>query len=168
MIPWLDGLECGAMGVVVAPAAVASPAVSAAIADVNGGMNEIKVVATRVARIDGEVPIAIEPIERAIEISSGAERIPLPGEQNVAHVEVALHPAVTENVVHACDIHEVVKVYFVSCIILFGREVQLVGHLVGEEKSLPTRLLIAHGAGRQSHQEHGGKGCDSLFHNLSY
>ena len=134
-----------AVRMVVAAAAVAAPTVSSAVGDVDRWAAEVEVVAPWIARVDGKVPEAVGPIERAVEVGGGAECVPLPLQEDVAHVEVAPLPVRAEHVVDGSDAHEVVEVDFVCGVILLLREVELVGHLVREEESLATCLLVAHG-----------------------
>ena len=106
---------------VVASPAVASPAVSAPICYVDCGAAEVEVIPARIAGVNGKVPVAARPVERAVEVSGGAECVPLPLQQDVAHVEVAPVPIVAEHVVYGRHSHEVVKVNLICSVILFGR-----------------------------------------------
>jgi len=128
--------------------------VAAAIDSIEAGHSEVVVVAVGIAGIDTEVPETIAPVKGTIEVGGVEESPVLPVEQDIAQVEVAVLPVDAIEVVVVVDAHQVVEVDFVCCLILLLGEVQLVSHLVGEEQSLLTSLLIAHGAGRQGHHEH--------------
>ena len=93
---------------------------------------------------DAEVPETV-PVERAIEIVGCAESAILPVKEDIAEVEVALCPVVSEDIIGRVDTHQIVEVNLKGCLILFLREVKLVSHLVCEEESLLLSLLITHG-----------------------
>ena len=154
--------------VIVAASAVHVPAVATAIGGIEVRATEVEVVTVRIAGVDGKVPVAGVPVERTVEVSGCAEEIPLPGVEDVAQVEVAALPVGTEHIVVAGHSHQVVEVNLVGGLVLCIGQIQLVGHLVGEEQSLVAGLLIAHctcrhGSGQHHHQ------CEyHLFHNRKY
>jgi hypothetical protein len=131
--------------VVIAVSAIHVPAVSSPIGGIEVGTSIVEIVAMGIAGINTEVPVARTPIERTIEVGGCDVGIPLPRIKNVAQVEVTTLPVGTIHVVNAGDTHEVVEVDFVSCLVLGISQVELVGHLVGEEQGLIASLLIAHG-----------------------
>ena len=124
--------------------AIVSPTVTSAICCPYHRTLKVIERAHGVVCIDAEVPYASVPVERTVEICSCTEGIPLPVVEYHLHVEVALTPALSIHVINGVDTHEVVEVYLVGCLILLLRQVQLVSHLVGEEQSLFSCLLISH------------------------
>lgn len=114
---------------------------------------EKEVVTVRIARIDTEVPEAIAPVERTVEVRSTAVSAILPVEQDVAQVEIALPPVDTVEVVVVVNTHEVVEIDLIGCFILLVGEVKLIGHLISEEKCLFARLAVTHGRSAQRHRE---------------
>ena len=123
------------------------PAVASAVHGVEAWCTEIEVVTVWIAGIHTEVPIACVPVERAIEITGIAVHAVLPIEQNVTQVQVAALPVEAVQVVVVVDAHQVVEVNLVCSLILVIGEVEFVCHLVRQEKSLPTRLVVTHGLG---------------------
>ena len=97
-----------------------------------------------IVREDAEVPVACVPVEWTIEVFCCAEATILPIPEDVAQVEVTSCPVCSIAVVHGVYTHEVVEVYLVCCLILLFCQVKLVCHLIGEEQSLLTSLLITH------------------------
>ena len=124
------------------------PGVAAAVNGIEAGHSEVEIVTIGIAGIDAEVPETVAPVEGAIEVGGVQECPVLPVEQYIAQIEVAMLPVEPIEVVIVVDTHEVVEVDLVCCLILLFGEVELVGHLVGEEQSLLASLLIAHCAGR--------------------
>ena len=106
--------------------------------------SKVEVGAVRIAGIDGEVPITSVPVKWTVEIACCTEGTILPVEQDIAQVKITTCPVFTIEVCLRLDTQEVVEVYFVGCFILIFGEVQLVSHLVGQEQSLLTGLLITH------------------------
>ena len=166
-VAW-HGAEVVTTGDIEAASVVHAPAVSAAVGHVEVRPSEVEVVTARVACVDAEVPVAGVPVERTVEVGGGAEGIPLPGVQDVAQVHVAALPVGSEDVAVTCDAHQVVQVDFVRGLILLVGEVQLVGHLVGEEQGLVAGLLVAHCTCRHRHGQHGYQGKHHLLHNRKY
>lgn len=123
------------------------PAVTSAVHGVEVRCAEIEVVTVWVAGVHAEVPIACVPIEWTIEISGVAVHAVLPVEQNVTQIQIAALPVESEQVVIVVDAHQVVEVNLVCSLILVIGEVQLVCHLVRQEKGLPARLVVTHGVG---------------------
>jgi hypothetical protein len=91
-----------------AAASVHAPAVTAPVRGVEVRVTEVEVVAARIAGIDTEVPHTIDPCQRTVEIAGGAERIPLPVQQDVAQVQVAALPIGAIYVVITRHSHQVV------------------------------------------------------------
>lgn len=111
------------------------------------GCTKIKVVTVWIAGVHTEVPIACVPVEWTIEITGVAVHAILPIEQNITQIQVAALPVEAVQVVIVVNAHQVVEVDFVCSLILVIGEVELVCHLVRQEKSLPTRLVVTHGLG---------------------
>ena len=130
---------------VVAVSAIHVPAVSTPVGGIEVWTSVEEIVAVGIAGIDAEMPIACIPVERTIEVGGCDEGIPLPCIKDVAQVEVTTLPVGTIHIVYAGDTHEVVEVDFVRCLVLGISQVELVGHLVGEEQGLVAGLLVAHG-----------------------
>lgn len=74
---------------IIAAASVAPPAVTTAIGQVDGRTAEIEVVASRIACVDSEMPVAGAPVERTVEICGCAESVPLPVQEDVAQIKIA-------------------------------------------------------------------------------
>lgn len=123
------------------------PAVTSAVHGVEAWRTKIEVVTVWIASVHTEVPIACVPVEWTIEITGIAVHAILPIEQNVTQVQVAALPVEAVQVVVVVDAHQVVEVDFVCSLILVIGEVELVCHLVRQEKGLPTRLVVTHGVG---------------------
>ena len=123
------------------------PAVTSAVHGVEAWCTEIEVVTVWIAGIHTEVPIACVPVEWTIEITGVAVHAVLPVEQNITQIQVAALPVEAVQVVIVVDAHQVVEVDFVCSLILVIGEVELVCHLVRQEQSLPTRLVVTHGLG---------------------
>jgi hypothetical protein len=107
-----------AASLIIAVPVVHPPAVTSTIGYVEVGTAEVEIVAMRIAGVDAEVPVACIPDQRTIEIGSSTEQIPLPGEKNVAQIQITALPVGTEYVVLAGDSHEVVEVYLIGGLIL--------------------------------------------------
>lgn len=133
--------------------AVAAPAVVSAVHGVEVGRAEVEVVASRIAGVHAEVPTAGVPGERTVEIGGVAVHAVLPVVQDVAQVQVAALPVEAVQVVVVVDAHQVVEVDFVCGLILVIGEVELVSHLVCQEKGLMAGLLVTHGVGRGRERE---------------
>lgn len=123
------------------------PAVASAVHGVEAWCTEIEVVTVWIAGVHTEVPIACVPVKWTIEITGIAVHAILPIKQNVTQVQVASLPIEAVQVVVVVDAHQVVEVNFVCSLILVIGEVEFVCHLVRQEKSLPTRLVVTHGVG---------------------
>lgn len=123
------------------------PAVAPTVHGVEAWCTEIEVVTVWIAGVHTEVPIACVPIERTIEITGIAVHAILPIEQYVTQVQVAALPVEAVQVVVVVDAHQVVEVNLIGSLILVIGEVELVCHLVRQEKGLPTRLVVTHGLG---------------------
>ena len=111
----------------------------------------------RIARIDAEVPVPAVPVKRAIEIGCVDIGTVLPVEKHIAQVEIALTPIDTIEIIIRVDTHQVIEVDLVGSLILRIREIEFVSHLVGQEQSLLTCLLITHGRSLHSHDQEGDK-----------
>ena len=158
------GVEVVAPSVVVAASAYHMPGMSATIAGIEHRASEVEVVAVWIAGVDTEVPVAVAPVEWAVEIAGGDERVPLPVQQHVAQVLIAPLPVSAVHVVITGHPHQVVQIDFVGCLILLVGQVQLVGHLVRQEQSLVACLLVAHCIARSCESQHHCQGYHHLFH----
>ena len=139
--------EIRPVAVVIAVSAVHVPGMAATIGGIEVRTSEVEIVTIRIAGIDAEVPVACLPVERAVEIAGGDECLPLPIEEDITQVEVTTLPIGAEHVVAASHTHEVVEIDLVGGLILLVGEVELVGHLVGQEQSLIAGLLETHCVG---------------------
>jgi len=159
------GTEVISATVVVAAIAVDMPRMSATIGDIEVRTSEVEVVAMRIAGIDAEVPVAGLPVEGAIEIGGCQEGVPLPVEKNITQVKVTTLPVNTEYIVATSHTHQIVEIDLIASLVLLVGEVELIGHLIGQEQSLVTGLLETHGGGRDCDCQHRHQGHQHLFHN---
>ena len=127
---------------VIAAATIMAPAVSTTIGQVEVRTTKVEVVTMRIAGIDAKVPNTSLPIEWAVEVGSGSEQIPLPAIEDIADIQVATLPVSTKYIVITCDAHQIIQVNLIGSLILCIRQVQLVGHLVGQEERLSASLLV--------------------------
>ena len=133
-----------AVSVIVAMATHSVPGMGTAIGVVEVRTSEVEVVTVRIAGIDAEVPVTSVPVQRTIEIGCCYEGIPLPVVQDIAQVEITALPVGSVHIVTAGDTHQVVEIDLIGCLVLLVSQIQLVGHLVGQEQGLVASLLIAH------------------------
>ena len=127
---------------------------------------EVEVVAARIAGVDAEVPVTCVPVERTVEVGGIDICSVLPVEQDVTQIHIALAPVSTIQVIVCIYTHQVVEVHLVSCLILVFRKIELVSHLVCQEESLLSCLLITHcRSGSECHNEHGYQSYYHSFHN---
>ena len=133
------------VAIVVAVSAVQVPGMSATIGGIEVRTSEVEIVTVRIAGIDAEVPVACLPVEWTVEIAGGDECLPLPVEKDIAQIEVATLPVGTEDIGTARHTHQVVEIDLVRGLILLVGQVELVGHLVGQEQGLVASLLETHG-----------------------
>ena len=157
--------EVVAATLVVAASAIHAPAVTTSVGCIEVRTAEVEIVAAGITGIYPEVPVAAIPYQRTIEIGGCTEEVPLPAVEYVANVLVAALPVQAQHIVIVGDTHQVVEVDLIGCLILQVSKIQLVGHLVGEEKGLVASLLVGHGACRHCHGQKGEQGDNHLFHN---
>jgi len=157
--------EVIAATLVVAASAIHAPAVTTSVGCIEVRTAEVEIVAAGITGIYPEVPVAAIPYQRTIEIGGCTEKVPLPAVEYVANVLVAALPVQAQHIVIVGDTHQVVEVDLIGCLILQVSKIELVGHLVGEEKSLVASLLVGHGACRHCHGQKGEQGDNHLFHN---
>ena len=141
---------------------------ASAIAGIKDGTAEVEVVAVRIAGIYSEVPVASFPVEWTIEVAGGTERLPLPVQQHVAHIQITTLPIGSIDVVVTGHTHQVVQIDFVGSLVLLVGQVQLVGHLVRQEQCLVACLLKAHCMARCCYCQHGYQGYHHLLHTRLY
>ena len=139
--------EVAPAAVVVASAAMQVPGMSATVGCIEVWTAEVEIVTIGIAGIHAEVPVTGFPVEGTVEVAGGQIGIPLPVEQDIAQVEVTALPIGSEHVMTARHSHQIVEVDLVGGLILLIGQVELVGHLVGQEQGLVAGLLIAHCAG---------------------
>ena len=149
--------------IVVAVTSHHVPGMASAIGGIEYRASEVEVVAVRIAGIHSEVPVAVSPGQRAVEVRGCTEVCPLPVQQHIAQVSVAALPVAAIHIVVARDTHQVVEVDFVGSLILLVGQVQLIRHLVRQEQCLVSCLLIAHGLARSGYRQH-HQGYHYLLH----
>ena len=89
-----------------------------------------------IVRVHCECPSTSLPSHGAIEVVQCYILVILPRSQHEAEVCVTTIPPDAKHVAMTVQAHQVVEVDLVDCLILCSCEVQLVGHLVREEKRL--------------------------------
>ena len=159
------GTEMISVAIVVAAIPVDVPRMSATIGDIEMWASEVEVVTVRIAGIDAEVPVACLPVEGTVEIAGCQEGIPLPVEKDITQIEVATLPVDAKHVGATCHTHQIVEVDLITSLVLLVGEVELIGHLIGQEQSLSAGLLETHGGGRDCDCQHRHQGHQHLFHN---
>ena len=159
------GAEVLSVTIVVAAISVDMPGMSATIADIECRRSEVEVITVRISGVDAEVPVACLPVEGTVEVAGCQEGIPLPVEKDITHIEVATLPIDTEYIGAAGHTHQIVEVDLITSLVLLVGEVELIGHLIGQEQSLSAGLLETHGGGRDCDCQHRHQGHQHLFHN---
>ena len=132
------------MTVIEAVAAIVVPTVTASIGGIEVRPSEIEVVTVGITEIDAEVPITCLPVKWTIEILGCKIGAPLPVEKDITQVKVATLPISAEHIRTPRNTHEVVKVDLIRRLILGIRQIQLVCHLVRQDKGFPASLLVTH------------------------
>ena len=84
----------------------------------------------------GAIPCAAYPAQRTDEVVGCAIEAPLPVVEDIAEVGVAVSPPYAVKVAGRVDAKEIFEIHLVYLVVLLGGEVELVGHLVGEEVGL--------------------------------
>lgn len=137
--------------------------VAAAITPKHTGMIVVEVTHAVVA-VDWEVPSATQPGDGIQKVVRGGEYAPLPIEEDVAKVGIAVCEVVAiDNVALRGEAEEVVEVDFVAVVVLLVVEVELVGHLIGEETGFFASTFVAHSVSGECAA--GEDECeDKLFH----
>jgi len=130
-MPSVRGPEVLAMAMIVAVSAYSVPGVGTTIGVIEMRTSEVEVVSMRVTGIDAEVPVTGIPIQRAIEIRSCDESIPLPVKEDIAQIEITALPVGPIHIVTTGDTHQIVEIDLIGCLVLFVSEIQLISHLVG-------------------------------------
>lgn len=154
VVPSIVGAHAAASGARWAPAvvrtAVGRAAVGprhSAIAAKNRGAREV-IIAAAVIIENREIPCRAYPTDGAVEVIECHIKVVLPTVQNVAHVGVAILPVIPVNVVHGVDAEQIVQVNLISTVVLVGRKVELIGHLVGKEQSFLAGSFVTQGIRR--------------------
>jgi hypothetical protein len=109
---------------------------ASAIAAVCPGAIHHEVAAIRIYTVDPELPAAVTPSQRTIEILQPEEVLVLIARQYPLYLIVALLPHVAIEIKGRTYTHEVVEVDLIDRFILRRREIQLIGHLVRQEQGL--------------------------------
>lgn len=117
-----------------------------------------------VITIDGEMPGTTIPGYRIQEVISCSKDGPLPVEEDMAKVGIAIGQIVAVDKVILCgETEQVVEVDFVAVIVLRIVQVKLVGHLVRDETGFFASAFVTHGVcGECAAGEDEGE--DNLFH----
>ena len=137
----------------------------AGIAHVDIGPVVVEIVGPGVVGVDGEDKPVAAPREWTEEVVGRAIEGILPVEEDVAEVGIAKRPVVAEDIVAVVNGEEIVEVHLIATVVLFGREVQFVGHFVGQEVGVFAGFPIAHGVeGRGGDKEDEGE--QKSFHNV--
>lgn len=123
--------------------AVVESAMSATIACEDDGMS-IVVIPRGVVSVDGEHEGSMIPSQRTDEIISCCKERELPVVEDMAKVGVAIGQVIAIDVASGRDAHEIVEVDFVAVVVLLVVEVELIGHLVGEEARLLASFVVVH------------------------
>ena len=118
--------------------------VAASIAPEDMGMIVVEVSYAIVA-IDGKIPSAANPGYGVQEVVGGCEEGPLPVEEDVAQVSVAIgEVAAVDDVILRGEAEQIVEVDFVAVIVLLIVEVEFISHLVREEAGFFASSFVAH------------------------
>ena len=115
--------------------------VAAMVADVHAGPFII-VVAIAVVVADGVVPGGAYPAYWTVEVVQCDVEPVLPIPEDIAEVGVAIVPINTIAIGLVGDRHEVVEVDLIDAVVLIGRQVEFIGHLVGEEPCTVACFVI--------------------------
>ena len=127
---------------------------------------EVEVVTMWITSVDTEVPIAVMPIQWAIEVARSDECSPLCIQQHIAQITITTLPIVAIYIIITCYSHQIVEVYLVCSLILFICQVQLVCHFISQEQRLVASLFITHCLARCSYRQHCNQGYHHLLHIL--
>jgi hypothetical protein len=159
------GTEVLSVTIVVTAISMDMPGMSATIGGIEVRTSEVEVITMRIAGVDAEVPVASLPIKGTVEIAGCNKGIPLPVEEDITQIEVATLPVDAKHIGATCHTHQIVEVDLVTSLVLLVAEVELIGHLIGQEQSLVAGLLETHGGGRDCDCQHRHQGHQHLFHN---
>lgn len=142
---------------------VVEASVAAAIAPEHARVVVVEVTYA-VVTIDGEMPGTTIPRYRIQEVICCGKDGPLPVEEDVAKVGIAICQVVAINEVILCgETEQVVEVDFVAVIVLLIVQVKLVCHLVRDETGFFASAFVTHGVcGEGAAGEDEGE--DNLFH----
>jgi hypothetical protein len=119
---------------------------SASIDRIEVRTTEVIIVAVWISCIDPKMPVISVPIYRAIEIQAFEIITVLPVVQYVLQVDIALLPVISVNVAIVVDAHQIVEVDLIGGFVLVICKIQFIRHLIRQEESLLSGLLITHGA----------------------
>ena len=102
--------------------------------------------------------------QRPEEVVGRHEEGVLPVIEDVAQVGVAIGEVVAVDIALVAHAEEIVEVDLVAVVVLLVVEIELVGHLVGEEACLLAGFFVVHGTqcGESAEAQH--EGGQDLFH----
>ena len=102
-----------------------------------------------------EVPTTLIPANGPEEIVDGFIQCVLPIKQDEAQIRVTVVPITAVAVRRSSDAHQIVEVDLISPVILFGGQIQLIGHLIRQEPGTLPRFLVVHGPPHRDGQQRG-------------
>ncbi len=146
---------------------MAMPGMSAAIGHIEMRTPEVEIVAIGITGIDAEMPHACTPIQRTVEIRGCQIGTVLPVEQDIAQIQIPTLPVQSVHIIDGVDTHQIVEVDFIGSLILVVRQIELIRHLVRQEKGTLACLLVIHGTQLERKGKHQGKG-HHLFHSRMF
>ena len=133
------GLVNGTVGIVAA----AETVMTATVADIHLGVR-VEQTPCGIVAVDREHPAALYPRKRAEEVGCGHIAVVLPAGEHEAQVGITTLPVDAEEVGTVVHAEQVVEIDLIDILVLCAAEVELVGHLVGEEESLVASLVVSH------------------------
>ena len=153
-----------AVGLIPAAVAVHAPRVCTTVGGVEHRSSKIEIVTPRIVGINGKVPEASIPVERTKKIGGRPVETQLPVEQDIGHVRIATLPPHGIDIIDTGHSHQIIEVDFIDRLILLVRQVEFVGHLVGQEQGFVAGLFVTHrvSCGCECQQAH--QGYHHLFH----
>lgn len=121
-------------------------------------------MAVGISAIQSQAPCPSHPVERAVKIVDVDKEAVLVAAEDIPEITVSPLPINAIKVLRTVDTEEIVEVDFIDGFHLLQGKIEFVCHLVSEEQSFLTCLVIPHGfcAKRQGHACH--QGDDVIFH----
>ena len=148
---------------VPAPASIAAPAVTTTVGLIDVRTAKIEVRRIVVASVDAIDPFTACEIDGAIEILKGQITFILIRRKHETQVLVAAVPCPAIRV-EIIDTGQVVHIDLKDSIILHRREIQLIGHLVGQEQSLGAGCAERNSVCLECENKHCEQAENILFH----